>query len=251
MTAHSTTRVLVVEDDRTIARGLAQHLEHGGYEVALAGTGREALDVVRRSPPALVVLDLMLPDVDGLEILRALRAAGNHTPVLVLTARDAESYTLEGFRLGADDYVVKPFRVREVLARVGALLRRAAVARPGQGAMVPAPPPLGAGGAAGLPLQCRFGAVEVDTGACRVRRAGRPVALRPKEYALLLALLARRGAVVSRATLLREVWGYDPLVVSRTVETHILELRRKLEPDPNQPVHIQTVRTRGYRLSDG
>jgi DNA-binding response OmpR family regulator len=242
--------VLVVEDDRTIARGLAQHLAHGGYEVALAGTGREALDVVRRTPPALVILDLMLPDVDGLEVLRALRAGGDRTPVLVLTARDAESSTLEGFRLGADDYVVKPFRVREILARVGALLRRAAAVRSDQHAMALAPPPLGTEATTAVPTRFRFGAVEVDTGTCRVHRAGQPVALRPKEYALLLALLARRGAVVSRATLLREVWGYDPLVVSRTVETHVLELRRKLEPDPNRPVHILTVRTRGYRLSD-
>lgn len=250
MTGGPTARVLIVEDDRTIALGLAQHLRHTGYEVALAGTGGVALEALRRTPPTLVILDLMLPDVDGFEVLRALRAGGDDTPVLVLTARDSESHTLQGFRLGADDYVVKPFRVREVLARVAALLRRAAATRPDPGAPLAPLSPV-APGAPELPPRLTFGAVDVDTRACRVRRAGQFVALRPKEYDLLLALLARHGEVVSRATLLREVWGYDPMVVSRTVETHILELRRKLEREPSRPVHILTVRTRGYRLSSG
>lgn len=244
------THVLVVEDDRTIALGLEQHLRSAGYTVTLARTGGDALRAIRQTPPALLVLDLMLPDMDGLDVLGALRRDGDPTPVLVLTARDSEAHTLQGFRLGADDYVVKPFRVREVLARVAALLRRTApTARDLAATPASGPWPLEPGP---TPLQARlaFGDVAVDTRACRVWRAGQPVALRPKEYALLLALLARRGGVVSRATLLREVWGYDPMVVSRTVETHILELRRKLEPEPTRPMYVLTVRTRGYRLDD-
>lgn len=243
------TRVLVVEDDRTIALGLEQHLRGAGYAVTLARTGGDALRTIRQTPPALLVLDLMLPDMDGLDVLGALRNAGDHTPVLVLTARDSEAHTLQGFRLGADDYVAKPFRAREVLARVAALLRRVAPTARALAAPCAGPQPLESGPGS-LPVRLAFGDVTVDTLACRVWRGGRPVALRPKEYDLLLALLARRGGVVSRATLLREVWGYDPMVVSRTVETHILELRRKLEPEPGRPTYVVTVRTRGYQLND-
>ncbi|MDB4914133.1 MAG: response regulator receiver [Gemmatimonadetes bacterium] len=249
MTDGSSALVLIVEDDRTIALGLAQHLRHAGYHVMLAGTGGAALEAVRRTPPALVILDLMLPDLDGFEVLRTWRARGDQMPVLVLTARDSESHAVQGFGLGADDYVAKPFRVREVLARVAALLRRATGTRPDPGApLAPSWVP-GPRAVPELPPRLRFGNIDVDTRACAVRRNGQPVPLRPKEYDLLVALLARRGEVVSRSTLLRDVWGYDPMVVSRTVETHILELRRKLEAEPSRPVHILTVRTRGYRLS--
>lgn len=235
------TRILVVEDDRTIALGLQHHLQDAGYEVELASNGSDALRAARRLPPALLLLDLMLPDLDGFDVLAAIRRGGGSFPVLIVTARDSEAYTLTGFRLGADDYVVKPFRIRELLARVEALLRRGVtqdkVARDEL-----APRSI-------MPDHMAFGEVVVDAHACRVTRNGETVMLRPKEYDLLLALLARREGVVSRATLLREVWGYDPLVISRTVETHILELRRKLEKDPGRPLHILTVRTRGYRLS--
>ena len=245
-------RLLVVEDNPTLAAGLRHNLEYEGYAVEVAHTAAAGLAAYRARRPDLVVLDLMLPDGDGFEVLRALggvpagaaAAAGvAGVPVLVLTALGDETDKVRGLRLGADDYVTKPFGLLEFLARVEALLRRH--------------PPRGGGGAgagAGGPSAFgtrRFGAVEVCAATRTVRRAGRDVALRPKEYELLAALLARGGALASRGELLREVWGYDPAVTSRTVDTHVLELRRKLEADPARPRHLLTVRKAGYRLDAG
>src|SRR5262249_7627377 len=170
-------------------------------------------------------------------VLRTLRGEGVDVPVLVLTARGQEADKVRGLRLGADDYVTKPFGLLELLARVEALLRRgpppAGGARP-QGALAPAP--------------ARFGVVEVDAASRTVRRRGRSVELAPKEFDLLLALLRARGAVVSRLELMQEVWGYSAAVVTRTVDTHVAELRKKLEDDPANPRHILTVRKAGYRV---
>jgi DNA-binding response OmpR family regulator len=182
----------------------------------------------------LIVLDLMLPGLDGFRVLEALRGEGLATPVLVLTARGDETDKVRGLRGGADDYVTKPFALRELLARVAALLRRAVPA----GGERSAP-------AAGL----RFGDVAVNPATKVVTRGGRPVPLRPKEYDLLGALLRREGGVVGRGELLREVWGYHESVLSRTLDTHVGELRRKLEADPAVPRHILTVRKTGYRLA--
>ena len=225
------TRVLVVEDDPGIAEGLLLNLRLEGYDVRVAATGVAGLELCREWRPALVVLDLMLPLMDGMQLLRTLREEGNTVPVLILTARGDETDRLRGFRLGADDYVVKPFSLPELLARVAAMLRRVGERR------------------APAPALWKFGDIEVDTGTHEVRRAGAPVALRPREYDLLLALLRREGRVATRTELLHEVWSYEPDVVSRTVDVHVVELRRKLEPDPSHPRHLLTVRKTGYRLA--
>jgi DNA-binding response OmpR family regulator len=224
------TRVLIVEDNADLAYGLRNNLEIEGYEVDVADDGRAGLDILQRRTPALVVLDLMLPGMDGFRVLRTLRERGHALPVLVLTARGEEADKVRALRMGADDYITKPFGLLELLARVEALLRRAAAA-------APAPPPLH-----------RFGDVEVDVAARTVRRRGRPVELAPKEFDLLAALLRSRGAAVSRVELMTRVWGYSSAVVSRTVDTHVAELRRKLEDTPAAPRHILTVRKIGYRL---
>jgi two-component system response regulator MtrA len=190
--------------------------------------------------PDLVILDVMLPGFDGFRVLRTLREGGAggwgaDVPVLLLTARGAEEDKVRGFRLGADDYVTKPFGALELLARVGALLRRTArpaTAEPAQ------------------PVE-RFGAVEVNPGARTVTRHGEPVQLTPKEFDLLLALVRRRGLVASRLELLKDVWGHRAAVMTRTVDLHVFELRRKLEEDPANPQHILTVRKAGYRFEAG
>jgi DNA-binding response OmpR family regulator len=226
------TRVLIVEDNQDLAFGLRNNLEIEGYSVDVAADGPEGLAAARRTPPDLVVLDLMLPGMDGYRVLRQLREDGLTMPVLILTARGEEADKVLGFRLGADDYVTKPFGVLELLARVEALLRRS---RP-------------AAGPSGRGVQ-RFGDVEVDLSTRTVRHAGTVVALTPMEFDLLVALLRRNGAVVSRMELLAEVWGHSSAVLTRTVDTHIGELRRKLELDPSTPRHILTVRKAGYRLA--
>lgn len=230
MTAAARARhVLLVEDNADLASGLAGNLEVEGYRVTVAPDGRSGLAAVRRDPPDLLVLDLMLPDLDGTRVLKSLRQDGFAGPVLLLTARGEESDKVRGLRLGADDYVTKPFGLLELLARVEALLRRSA---PREEALVE-----------------RFGDVAIDLASRSVTRCGHPVELAPKEYDLLVALLRARGAVLTRQQLLGRVWGYADAVVSRTVDTHVLELRRKLEADPAAPRHLLTARKVGYRLA--
>ena len=221
--------ILVVEDNSDLAYGLRNNLEIEGYTVTVASTGAEGLATARRLRPDLMVLDLMLPEMDGFRVLKALRAEGHQWPILILTARGEEADKVRGLRLGADDYVTKPFGVLELLARVEALLRRSA--------------PGGVG-----PSVWRFGAIEVDPNARAVRRGGAEVSLTPKEFDLLVALLDRQGGVASRYDLMQSVWSYQADVSSRTVDTHIAELRRKLEDNPRQPEYILTVRKTGYRL---
>ena len=226
------TRILVVEDNRNLSIGLRNNLEIEGYDVAVAADGTTGLSLARSSSPDLIILDLMLPGVDGYRVLASLREEGIDTPVLILSARGEETEKVLGFRLGADDYVAKPFGLLELLARVDALLRRAS-----------------AGGAATkLAAPVSFGDVHVDPRTHTVQRGGNAVALRPKEYDLLIALLQRRGQVASRTELLEEVWGYSGEVYSRTVDTHVAELRRKLEENAAEPRHILTVRKTGYRI---
>jgi DNA-binding response OmpR family regulator len=224
-------RILVIEDNPDLAFGLRNNLEIEGYEVDVANDGETGLASTRRQPPDLVLLDLMLPGLDGFRVLRALRENLPRLPVLILTARGEEADKVRGLRLGADDYVTKPFGVLELLARVEALLRRTRVDGPGEP----------------IPVE-QIGPVEIDRATRAVRRDGQPVPLAPKEFDLLLALLGRRGAVATRHELMKEVWGYQADVLSRTVDTHIAELRRKLEDDPRQPRLILTVRKAGYRL---
>lgn len=228
------TRVLIVEDNADLAFGLRRTLEFEGYEVQVAEDGESGLEKARSGWPELVVLDLMLPGMDGFNVLRKLRAAGRHLPVLILTARGDESDVVLGFDSGADDYVTKPFSTLEFLARVRALLRR------GNGAGTDEN---------GGPMAIEFGSVEVHPRSHRVFRSGNEVSLAPKEYDLLMALLRRQGGVASRSELLGEVWEYGYAdVPTRTVDVHVAELRRKLEDDPANPRHILTVRKAGYRL---
>lgn len=220
------TRVLLVEDNRDLAFGLRTSLEVEGYEVVHAETGPDGVAQALALVPDLVVLDLMLPGMTGYDVLKRLRQGGNDVPVLILTARGEEADKVQGFRHGADDYVVKPVGVLEFLARVDALLRRR---RPRQ-----------------APEVERFGALELDRSRRLVRVAGAEVDLSPLEFDLLAALASRRGALVSRAELLKEVWGYHSRVVSRTVDTHIAKLRAKI--DQGEGSHIVTIRKQGYRL---
>jgi len=224
-------RILIVEDNTDLAYGLRNNLEIEGYQVNVAEDGPQGLAEAQRRPPDLMILDLMLPGADGFRVLKTLRDAGARFPVLILTARGEESDKVRGLKLGADDYVTKPFGLLELLARVEALLRRA----------LPADP-------TGPRDVFRFGEVVVDTATRSVTRAGREVALTPKEYDLLVALIRRKGAVASRVELMKQVWGYSAAVLSRTVDTHVAELRRKLENGSPEPKHILTVRTIGYRL---
>jgi two-component system, OmpR family, alkaline phosphatase synthesis response regulator PhoP len=222
-------RILVIEDNEDLAFGLRNNLEIEGYEVDLATDGLVGLERVREGRPDLVVLDLMLPGLDGYRVLRQMRDDDVTTPVLILTARGEEADKVRGFRLGADDYVTKPFGVLELMARIDALLRRSDFGRRSHATMA-------------------FGDIVVDAASRTVRKANQTVALTAMEFDLLLALLERRGAVASRLELLKQVWGHTSTVLTRTVDTHVAELRRKLEDDPARPRHIVTVRKAGYRL---
>lgn len=224
------TRVLVVEDNADLAFAVTTALESEGFDVAVAYNGPDGVERARERDVELIILDLMLPGFDGYRVIRTLRGDDIQTPILVLTARGEEADKVKGLRLGADDYVTKPFGVMELLARVDALLRRARIS---------APAPLALDG---------FGEVEVNRAARTVRRNGEAVALTPKEFDLLIALMDRAGAVVSRSDLLSAVWGYSQDVSTRTVDIHVSELRSKLEANPAQPVHIITVRKTGYRF---
>lgn len=225
-------RILVVEDNTDLAFGLRNNLEIEGYEVEVAADGREGLERLRRSEaPAIdvVILDVMLPELDGFRLLHTIRKEGNAVPVLLLTARGEETDVVRGLKLGADDYVTKPFGILELLARVEALLRRT-------------------DSDAEAERHLDYGDVTIDLAARTVRRGDRTVALTPKEFDLLVALVRRKGAVATRVELIQEVWGYPASVVTRTVDTHIAELRAKLETDASQPRHILTVPRIGYRL---
>lgn len=226
------SRILVIEDERDLALGLQANLEIEGHTVEVAYTGEEGIDSAIAQRPDLVLLDVMLPGIDGFAVLRRLRAAGVDVPVLLLTARAEEVDKVRGFRAGADDYVTKPFGVMELLLRVEALLRRGGSSNDRSAG----------------PL--RVGDISIDTEARSVTRDGEDIALTPRAYELLLALVRRRGKVVSRHDLLRDVWGYSAEVTTRTIDAHVAELRRKIERDPADPKHITTVWKVGYRMVD-
>ena len=225
------TLILVVEDNEDLSFGLSKSLEDAGYDVAVAEDGATAIEKAKSMTPSLVVLDLMLPDMSGYDVLKALRRAKIEAPVVILTAKGAETDKLHGFRLGADDYVTKPFSVSEVLARVSVHLRRTAEKQDEPEAVV-----------------YRFGDVVVTPAARTVTREGRFVSLKPREYDLLLRLLERPGFVFSRQRLLKEVWAHQADVHTRTVDMHVAELRRKLEAAAASPKHFITVWKTGYRF---
>jgi DNA-binding response OmpR family regulator len=222
-------RILLVEDEEPIRRGLQEHLERERFRVASATTIAAALQALSR-PFDLVVLDRRLPDGEGLDVLRWLRGRGDRTPVIVLSARSQALDRVEGLERGADDYVCKPFHPRELVARIRAVLQRA---RSG----APAPPTV-----------CRFGDCELDL-AARVLRRGRSVVdLARMEFELLQYLVLQSGRAVSRTELLDRVWGHDRFPTTRTVDYHVLALRRKCERDPAEPRHLLTVHGVGYRF---
>lgn len=225
--------ILVVEDDAAILRGLSDNLRFEGYEVVTATDGETGYHLQRQRKPDLVVLDLMLPRMSGLELCRKLRAERIQTPILMLTARSEEPDRVLGLDLGADDYVTKPFSVRELMARVRALLRRS---QPG------------GDGSPALPDDLRFGEAEIDFRTYEARLGGKPVEMTRKEFAVLRYLASRAGEVVTRDDLLNEVWGYESYPSSRTVDNHIAGLRAKLEPEAPQPEHLKTVHGVGYKF---
>ena len=222
--------ILLIEDNRDFAATLSANLEREGYDVSVAPTGVEGLAMAKQSHPDLIILDLMLPAMSGFTVLQRLRDEGRDAPVLIMTALGTEEEKLRGFGLGADDYVVKPCGLLEILARVRALLKRST------------------GGPGAVRSEVQVGDLTIDFGARVVRRDRDEIALRPKEFDLLAALVRHRGRVVSRADLLREVWGYAAGTASRTVETHLAALRERLGDDPQAPRYIVTVRRAGYRL---
>jgi two-component system, OmpR family, response regulator len=230
-------QVLVVDDERNIRELVQVALKFHGCSVSTAGSGREALRQAEATRPDLIVLDVMLPDLDGFEVCRRLRAAGNEVPVIFLTARDTSSDTVTGLAIGGDDYVTKPFSVEALVARVRAVLRRASRVAAGQG---------GADDRVGEGALLRVADLELDEDRWTVRRAGVPVELSPTEFRLLAYLMRHQGRVLTRAQLLESVWGWDYSGASQIVETYVSYLRRKL--DPLGPPLIHTQRGVGYSL---
>ena len=221
-------RILIVDDEPEIVRGLEDNLRFEGYETVSAPDGREGLALALGGAPDLILLDVAMPGLSGWDVCRELRRKGIDVPVIMLTARGAEADRVLGLELGADDYVTKPFSLRELLARARAVLRR--------------PGPRHAF------EEFAFGDVRVRLRGRQVFKAGREVRLTRKEFDLLVHLIQHRGEVVTRERLLDEVWGYERFPTTRTVDTHVLRLRRKFEADPDRPALIQTVHGQGYRF---
>jgi DNA-binding response OmpR family regulator len=228
-------KILVVEDEKALQETLAYNLEHEGYEVTVAGDGETAIDKARALHPDLLVLDIMLPGKDGFEVCRILRQEMN-TPILMLTARDDEIDRVVGLEVGADDYMTKPFSMRELMARVKAMLRRVRLIR--QEVQVVEPPS----------EQLNFGNLTIDLKRREANLNNKPLDLKPKEYDLLLYFLEHPSRALSRDTLLEQVWGWDFSGDSRTVDVHIRWLREKIEETPSEPKRLVTVRGAGYRF---
>lgn len=226
----NTGRILIVEDDPAMLRGLKDTFTSKGWEVLTAPDGQSGLDLSVSSNPDLILLDLMLPHVNGYEICRAVRERGLEMPILILTAKGQEEDIVLGLNLGADDYITKPFRRNELIARVNAFLRRS---KAKQSAIF------------------RFGDYELNMAAHKVYRGGNEVELTSKEFALLSYLVTRRGCALARNDILNAVWGNSVIVTGRSVDRCIATLRSKLESDPHQPVFIQTIRDIGYRFETG
>ena len=224
-------RILIIEDDQAILRGLKDNLEFESYEVLTAADGREGYDLARSADPDLIVLDLMLPRMNGYEICQQLRSAGRSMPILILTARGEEVERIRGLDLGADDYVTKPFSVPELLARVRAVLRR--TERSGTQLRI---------------NQLCFDKVTIDFNRFEARNGDQELRLSRKEYGVLRLLAEREGEVVSRDELLDQVWGYDRYPTTRTVDNHSASLRAKLEQNPAEPRRLLTVHGVGYKL---
>lgn len=227
-------KILVVEDDRNLSDTLKYNLRKEGYDVVTAVDGAEALEIARKEKPDLIVLDVMLPKMSGFEVCRILRKDMT-VPIIMLTAKSEETDKIVGLEIGADDYMTKPFSMRELLARVRAMLRRARMAEVQPGAEK---------------TLLKVGEVEVDIAHHRASICGKTLELTPKEFDLLAFLAKNRGLVFSRDKLLEKVWGYDYGGDSRTVDVHIRWLRQKIEADPGNPGRLITVRGTGYKLEE-
>ena len=233
MSAHPNKRVVVIDDDASVQEVTRAYLERDGYLVYVAGTAAEGLAVAERVKPGLVVLDLMLPDRSGEDVCREIRERSD-VPILMLTAKASEDERVAGLALGADDYLTKPFSPRELVARVRAILRRTQIETP----LVEL-------------LSFDEGALEIDTVQHEVRRDGQPVELTPNEYKLLQTLARYPGRVYSRFELINHVQGYEYEGYERTIDAHVKNLRKKIEPDPKHPRYVETVFGTGYRLHRG
>jgi two-component system, OmpR family, response regulator RegX3 len=227
------TRILVVEDEESLADSIRYNLEREGYSVSVAPDGRRGLERYRTDPPSLVILDLMLPEVSGLDVCRTIRSDSD-VPIIMVTAKDSEADKVAGLELGADDYVTKPFSMRELVSRVRANLRRTGPH------VVPAP----------ADEVLEGGPVRMDVARHEVAVREDAVSLPPKEFELLEAFLRRKGRLLTRDFLIEEVWGPDYFGDTRTLDVHVKRLRRKLEADPHQPDHLLTVRGLGYKFVD-
>jgi DNA-binding response OmpR family regulator len=225
------SRVLIVEDDPAILRGLADNLAFESYEVLTATDGETGYRLIHERKPDLVVLDLMLPNLSGYELCRKIRSEGVTTPIVMLTARGEETDRVLGLDLGADDYTTKPFSVRELMARLRAILRRSQLAGKTSD-------------------ELRFDDIVVDFRRYEARRGGARIEMTRKEFGLLRMLAGRAGEVVTRDELLNEVWGYDALPTTRTVDNHVALLRAKIEANPAEPRHLLTVFGVGYKWAD-
>jgi DNA-binding response OmpR family regulator len=225
------TRILIIEDEPAMVAGLRDNFEYEGYDVISADDGVSGLERVLAEDPDLIVLDVMMPRMSGLEVCKQVKVRRPSIPIIMLTARGQEIDKVLGLELGADDYVTKPFSIRELMARIRAVLRRVPLQAP-------------------LPDVYRFGDVEVNVRGNQVQRAGSAVELSAKEFALLAYFISHPGETLSRDRLLDAVWGYQNYPNTRTVDTHIVHLRHKVEPDPEQPRFIVTVHGTGYKFVD-
>jgi DNA-binding response OmpR family regulator len=225
-----TKKILVVEDEPGIRLSIADELESAGYQVFTAGDGAKALDIAGREKPDLIVLDLMLPGLDGTEVCKTLRLRGDRTPIIMLTVKDKEIDKVLGLELGADDYMTKPFSLRELAARIKAVFRRTEERPSAAGAF-------------------RFGSIELDFRKFEASKNGRPLELTPLEFQILRLLVERKGEVLSRDDFLDGIWGEDNVEVSfRTVDSHVANIRKKIEDDPANPRHILSIRGVGYKF---
>jgi DNA-binding response OmpR family regulator len=223
-------KVLIIEDEPEMVRGLRHNLEFEGYQVCVARDGEGGINETFHSKPDIILLDVMLPKLSGLDVCRHLRAKDIMTPIIMLTARGQETDKVVGLEVGADDYVTKPFSIKELLARVRAHLRRAS------------------NGVRTLE-RYKFGDVELDFRKYRAVRAGRPIDLSPREFEILRFLILHENEIVTRDQLLDEVWGLENYPITRTVDNHIAKLRQKIEVSPAEPEHIITVHRIGYRFA--
>jgi DNA-binding response OmpR family regulator len=223
------TRILIIEDEPDMRRGLEDNLQYEGYTTISTGNGDEGLRLAREDSYDLIILDLMLPGMDGLDLCRQLKREGNPTPIIMLTAKGSESDRVMGLEVGADDYITKPFSLRELLARIKAILRRTNRDIPHL-------------------KEYQFGDFYVNFERYEATKGNEPIELSPREFEILRLLAEHRGEIVSREMFLEEVWGYESLPSTRTVDNHIAKLRQKIEEDPERPKHIVTVHRMGYKF---